>query len=584
MNVANVKEQLLSISKKHDLIDAAKRISDIKPEDILIKVAFLGEFKAGKSTLINALLGRKILPMFADPTTAVITEISKGTEDKFFAVKNNEELDEVTQEISIGQLAEEIMKADINKKVLVQLKDLAFLDDKLLIIDTPGVSSIEKTHSDVTFGYLPQVDVAFIVMNINIGAPTKSLIDFLKQYPKEMLSKIYFVLNYTDTINTEKVEKTKTSFVKILSEVIDNPRVIPISAQNALDIKLGKIKDVSGATGLPEIEGIIKQEIPQFNMEIENKRTMALFKLEAKKLIALLETKLKSLKWDTNEFDENMKKFTYEIENIEKDLRNFKEKYRRIKEDCIERIQKLIKDEYVPTISTYIAKEKAIDGLVDSMIQDINQVVENSLKQIKSSKLNSLNINVSQIIQSSIEKQTAVTKEIADLLTDIGTFVLTVFVVPAGAGSKAGEAAAKGAHSLIPTIAEGSSGIAVPAIEKMSKVSQSSSKVLKSIGMVGKILKDINPLERLKRIALPFIINPRLRTKLSSTIVSRLDLVFSEFELLLEEEIENNYLIPLKEKEKLIEGERGKRDTRRDNIDTLKKSIKEDMELLNKLS
>src|SRR5947209_2860068 len=44
------------------------------------KVLVMGEFKRGKSTLINALLGKKVLPAFATPTTAIINEIKLGQE------------------------------------------------------------------------------------------------------------------------------------------------------------------------------------------------------------------------------------------------------------------------------------------------------------------------------------------------------------------------------------------------------------------------------------------------------------------------------------------------------------------------
>lgn len=63
MNITKAKEQLLSISERHELLDVKKRISDIKSEDIQVNVAFLGEFKSGKTTIVNALLGKKI---FAD--------------------------------------------------------------------------------------------------------------------------------------------------------------------------------------------------------------------------------------------------------------------------------------------------------------------------------------------------------------------------------------------------------------------------------------------------------------------------------------------------------------------------------------
>lgn len=584
MSITKTKEQLLLISDRHELQEVMKRLSDIKSEDIQVNVAFLGEFKSGKTTLVNALLGKKILPMFATPTTAVITEISKGIEDKFYVIRKDTDENELKNEISIGQLADAVTNVDINKKVLVQLRDIAFLDEKLLIIDTPGVSSIEKSHDDITFGYLPMVDVAFIVMNINIGSPTKSLLDFLKQYPKEILSKFYFILNHTDTKNHEDIKKIKNAFYSTLCKVTDTPRIILATAQKALNIRLGTDADGIESTGLTEIERIIKDEIPQFKTEIEDKKIMALYKSEAKKLIALLETKLNSLKWDKNEFDENINNFKSEIEGLERDLRNFNDKFKSIKEDCITRIQTIIRDEYIPTISNNIAHEKPIDTLVDSMLQEINQILEYSIKQIKNTKFTSLNANVSQIMQSLIETQTSMVKEITDLLGNIGTVVLAIFLTPAGS-------AAGAASKVVPTAAEGVAAGAVTAAEKAARLGSKASsavgksgKILKIIGGIGKVVKEMNPIERCKRIVLPFITNPKLRDKMISSISLRLELIFSEIELILNEEIENKYVKPLKEKESLIEDERKKRDDRNRNIDNLRKTIKEDIELLQGLA
>lgn len=609
MNITTIKEQSLSIAKKHEITDMVKRISDIKTEDIQINVAFLGEFNSGKSTLINALLGKKILPTFVEPTTAAITEISRSDKDRFFVIKSDEEGNEVTQEISIGDLAQEITKVDINKKVIVQLKGLDFLDDNLLVVDTPGVSSIEETHDDVTFGYLPLVDVAFILMDINIGAPSKSLFDFLKQYPKEMLSKIYFVLNFIDTVDTDKIEKRKISFYETLHSIIENPRIIPVSAQKALDVKLGRNQGEAELTGFNEIKSIIKEEIPQLKVEIANKRVSALYKSELKKLIELLETKSKSLNWNPDEFDANIKKLTSEIEDIEKDLRDFNEKFRSIKKDCLMQIQSVVND-YAKTISVQIAKEKPIDDIVHSMLEDVNQILENYLKQIENYRLTSLNTDISQIIKSSLENEVSQIKEIADLITDIATFVATVWLVPGG--SEAGKAATEGGKATI-TVTEAASGAGITAAQKTSRMAQAAGKIgakgkelaevldnpgedaeedektgtkekmLKTLGAIGKVIKGVNPLEKVKTISLPYVINPKLRKKLGSMISSKLELVFSAFEQALNEEIQNNYLIPLKEKEELIEKTCRERDKKIEHLDSLRKSIKEDIESVTKL-
>lgn len=67
-------------------------------------------------------------------------------------------------------------------------------------------------------------------------------------------------------------------------------------------------------------------------------------------------------------------------------------------------------------------------------------------------------------------------------------------------------------------------------------------------------------------------------------LIAKLEIIFSEVELILNEQIENSYVKPLKEKESLIENERKKRDDRNRNIDNLRKTIKENIELLQGLA
>ena len=188
------------------------RILSLKEENIDINVAFLGEFSSGKTTLINALLGTEFLPMFETPTTGVITEICKGEEDSYSVFRKDGKI----KKIQISELAKEITNISENRKIIITLKNIPFLDEKIKIVDTPGVHSIEEMHDDITFGYLPLIDAAFILMDINIGTIPHSLINFLKKYPKDMLSKMYFVINYVDTKPKNKIDGIIKNFRKNL--------------------------------------------------------------------------------------------------------------------------------------------------------------------------------------------------------------------------------------------------------------------------------------------------------------------------------------------------------------------------------
>ena len=72
---------ILETAKKYDLNTIAEKANSINEKTIKTKVAFLGEFSSGKTSLVNALIKKSFLPMFDKPTTAIITEIEKRQHD-----------------------------------------------------------------------------------------------------------------------------------------------------------------------------------------------------------------------------------------------------------------------------------------------------------------------------------------------------------------------------------------------------------------------------------------------------------------------------------------------------------------------
>src|SRR5690606_27336946 len=113
----------------------------------------------------------------------IITEITLGDENRFSIVeKMNGSIS--IQEIEVSEIAEEVQKEGNNRILKVEIKDSEVLDENTILIDTPGVSSINETHSKVTYGYLPIMDVVFMVVNINMGSISKSLQTFIQDCPE----------------------------------------------------------------------------------------------------------------------------------------------------------------------------------------------------------------------------------------------------------------------------------------------------------------------------------------------------------------------------------------------------------------
>ncbi|MBE9075886.1 dynamin family protein [Romeria aff. gracilis LEGE 07310] len=129
-------------------------------------VAVVGEFKRGKSTFINALLGQEILPSDILPCSATINRVSYGLRP-LVKVRFNDAREE---EVAIEQLADYVTKLTAESEVTaasvkeaVVYYPIHFCQNNIDLIDTPGLSD-EESMTKVTLSVLPQVDAAIMVI------------------------------------------------------------------------------------------------------------------------------------------------------------------------------------------------------------------------------------------------------------------------------------------------------------------------------------------------------------------------------------------------------------------------------------
>lgn len=141
-----MKTTLKEIATNNNAEQILKQLELLEKEQFLTRVAFLGEFSSGKTTLVNALLKKQFLPSFDKPTTAIITEISKGDKTSFHIIENNNG-NNSSKEIEVSEIAKEVQIEGKNRLLKVKVEDSEILDEKTVLIDTPGVSSINKNNS-----------------------------------------------------------------------------------------------------------------------------------------------------------------------------------------------------------------------------------------------------------------------------------------------------------------------------------------------------------------------------------------------------------------------------------------------------
>ncbi|RXI97816.1 hypothetical protein DS745_15755 [Anaerobacillus alkaliphilus] len=172
-----------------------------KEQTSTFEVAFCGHFSAGKSTILNTLLGAEVLPTSPIPTSANIIEIKNGIQG--LTVHSKEEEPKVWHgEIPWNKVREWGMNGHAISKMTITAP-LPFLGDHSCILDTPGVDSTDETHEAVTVEQLYTTDAIVYVMDYN-HVQSETNLYFLKQLSLEK-KLIYIVVNQIDKHNEEEI-------------------------------------------------------------------------------------------------------------------------------------------------------------------------------------------------------------------------------------------------------------------------------------------------------------------------------------------------------------------------------------------
>lgn len=207
-----------------------KQLEELNQEDFRLVV--VGEFSRGKSTFVNAMLGRRILPSSKKPTTAVISRIVYADEPRFILHfkdhhKKPKELSEdeflkltAPKEASLKDRVMAALQHD--QQALLDSIDyaevgypLSFCKDHVTVVDTPGTNDLNTGRIEITYRYIEQADAVILVLAAN-QALTSSEFEFLKErILGNQIQDIFFVINYKDALGgSREAEKDVLNYVR----------------------------------------------------------------------------------------------------------------------------------------------------------------------------------------------------------------------------------------------------------------------------------------------------------------------------------------------------------------------------------
>jgi GTP-binding protein EngB required for normal cell division/phenylpyruvate tautomerase PptA (4-oxalocrotonate tautomerase family) len=216
-----------------------------KIDNTTFNLAVVGEFKRGKSTLVNALIGDNILPMAVIPLTSIATIIRYGVDKIEVKFQNNQTV-EITKDKLVDYVTE---SGNPNNHKLVSTVEIqhsaALLRDGVRLIDTPGVGSAFKHNTTTTYDYLPEIDAAIFLFSADQPASQLELA-FLKDV-NEYAPRTFLVQNKIDHLSHDELAESLTFLKKTIAEQMGSqPVLYPISAKAALNRRLNKTIEADG--------------------------------------------------------------------------------------------------------------------------------------------------------------------------------------------------------------------------------------------------------------------------------------------------------------------------------------------------
>jgi ribosome biogenesis GTPase A len=264
LRVANQLRTLLDFLKKRGDETRVQQCEQLmaKLAEDRFTIAVLGQFKRGKSSLLNAIIGRDLLPTGILPLTSVITVVRFGASERLVIYRKGLQFPACD---SIAALAEYVTEKHnpANRKgiemVVIELP-LPFLRRGLEFVDTPGIASAIKANTETAYSFLPRCDAVLFVTSVDspLSEAELNLLRSIRQFVR----KIFFILNKIDLLSNEDDIVQVKEFVKsrLCSEIgVSEISLISISARHALEAQARKVAAQLFDSGLLHLQEKLAQ-------------------------------------------------------------------------------------------------------------------------------------------------------------------------------------------------------------------------------------------------------------------------------------------------------------------------------------
>lgn len=311
MNVAEGKKALsaqVSELLKQDFIaldDSVREKFQELQQDIdndFFTVVVLGEFKRGKSTFINALLGNDLLPTDILPETATINALIYNDKPEVEVVLHNGNVEHGVAERSfLERYSAKNQDDEVNAVKYIKIGyPFQLLENNIIIVDTPGVSDLNEQRCEVTYNFIPKANAVVFLLDAN-SPLKKTEMEFIEEkLLAQGIDNILFVVNKYDGVDEDEedefLENLQLRIMRALSESkyeMKNFQLYPLSAKMALHGILQNNEAYVAASGINEVKEALHRTIQSGRVEEAKLRR---YKKRMQELLLSLNNKIENLR------------------------------------------------------------------------------------------------------------------------------------------------------------------------------------------------------------------------------------------------------------------------------------------------
>lgn len=214
---------LTQSGKGKELARISKQVEMLETEPVCILVC--GEFKRGKSTFVNALIGRNLCATDTDICTSVVS-IIKYLPNEMVTRYYGDFANPKSQKISLDDLEKYTVGTaeEIDNTIYVEIGlPLQILKDGLTIIDTPGVGGLDPRHASLTNFFIPKADIALFMTDVNEPMTTTEL-GYLKSKVLPYAKQTALIVNKSDLKDANSVEDFRQDTISKVASFTQTPK------------------------------------------------------------------------------------------------------------------------------------------------------------------------------------------------------------------------------------------------------------------------------------------------------------------------------------------------------------------------